>query len=654
MSLIEKFSPDDVVDKRYELEIKVHEGRWGDIYRANDKLNDQPVAIRFFPIGDDGPADFDRFEAHARELSGMTAPSLALPLDQGLAEDIPYLVSPWVPGQNLRDRLAGRGALGRQKTITVLEAVLDALDRAHQSRMTHGLLRPVKVVADDLDDDDPMVKVVDFQIWRFYEWASGDDAFEEGNLSRRIVRYTSPEVLDEHRVKPTTDIYALGLLAIELLTGSPAFDDNDRVALIGRQLSDESPPIADDADAGVAFRGFLEKLTSKDERERFRTAGKAKKAFDTDRDTFLSEPAAEPEPPQGQSSDEPPEVPKSSGAEPSAVLSTPDDDAGDSDDESDAGDESNHTQVAAGPMASGFDDELELGDEDRDGVDEISTADDAEDELFEGNPGAMRSLSDGAPLDESSEADDEDDFLGHDNVDFGDYYDDDEVNDGLDIDDDFEPDFAAVAEDDDSSSSPSSPTDDGDDEEFSPELADDIPDVNSGDKILGGTGSAAGQGTDSNVVPGSEMPQQQSPSSPGTTSSSPAARPPARPASGASAGAGSDISLPAAAAIIVALMGILGVASYVLIFQTDDPDLDESPEVVEQEDEVELHSIRITTSPPALTVLVEGHGREVSPRNLEIAGDEFPLRIQARMGGDNIQERTLEEPIEEIVFEFED
>ena len=623
MSLIDKFDTGDVVENRYHLDIKVHEGRWGDIYRATDRLNDRPVAVRFFPIGEDGPEDLDRFEAHARELSGMTAPTIVTPSDHGVHEEIPYLVYRWAAGENLQDRLAERGRLDRKSTLLVVEHLLKGLDRAHDSRLTHGLIRPVKIIVDELDGDDPLVKLVDFQIWRFYEWTRGEDAFDEGNLSRRIVRYTSPEVLEDHRVKPSSDVYAVGLVAIELLTGQPAFDDNNRVALIARQLSDETATLGDGVDAGETLRSFLDQLISKDEKVRFRTAGKALEFLQDNKSAMLSEPASSGAPEEAEPS-EPEET-----SEPSEP-----------DLEQPAGDDSDDSAAFA------------------DGPDQF----DPDDELFEGDPSSMQSLSDGDSFGDDDSFGDGDSFGGNDELelDLGDddeeLFDDDEplfdedneFGKYLGDDDEISEDDVVLDEETDgpgprpsaipleTAGNASDPVDD-DEQDYDPSIADTI--------STGKNENPLGTPTD----PRSSQHQDRPASSRG-----PGQQP--RP-TGGSPEADGDISLPIAAALAVGMLVLIVGAIGFIALSGDDPDgtsAAETTQADQQDDEPQVYVMEIQTSPPAQRVRTSRGDEGMSPLEIELTDDQFPLEIWARMDADNQKERIIEEPIDEVHFDFDD
>ena len=605
MSLIQKFSCGDVIENRYHLDVQIHQGRWGDVYRATDQVEDRPVAIRFFPAGDDEPADFDRFSAHARELSGLSTPIIATPIDHGIADDIPFLVFRWAQGQNLEDRLAERGPLTLEQTLKILERILEGLARGHDSRMTHGLIRPVKIKVDDVDNDRPFVKIVDFQIWRFFEWTTGKDAFEESNLSRRIVRYTSPEVLDEHRVKPATDVYATGLLAIELLTGQPAFDDNHRVALIARQMSDEPAELSFDVDAGESFREFLAKMVAKDQGDRFFTAGKALKELKNKQKTFLSEPPAVEEQPEPEEPEEP------EADEPEATV-----------DESETSD----------PESTADDSLFEL----------------AEESAMLKQPEPSEPTKKQAPstpeLEQANEAnqapgDDESGEIVDDDVDFGDFY----KRSSLDADD-------LGGE----SSSPLMLDEDSDPIGLADESSggEGIP-AAKGDNELAGSEKTSPKPGDASLITDSSVPVADDSALPSTHPSSPKSR--MQRALEAKRKAKRNKTIGLVALVVLAAGGLI------VFFQPDDSQAsDEEPEMAELEEEAEedvpVHLLHISTNPPAQRILIPGRtDRMMSPVDVEVAENEFPLKIRARFDSETIQEETIAGPTDEAIhFDFSD
>ncbi len=296
MSLIDHFSCGELIANRYHLDIRIHEGRWGDIFQATDQRDDRTVAIRFFPAGPE-MGDGGSFLSHARRLSGFKAPGMSVPTDQGIFEGVPFTVNRWARGTPLEDEIAERGRFTPEQTLLVLKELLSALAEAHELRLVHGLLRPSKIVVQGLEEGAPRLTVVDFQIWKLFELSSGQTAFAEKNLSRRIVRYAGPEVIQKHHVIPPTDVYAVGLLSIEMLKGSPALEGNDRIALIAQQL-DPDPLDLSDLEISSNFRQFLGMLLAKDPHDRISSAAEALDILKQQRRAFLASADDATAPPQ--------------------------------------------------------------------------------------------------------------------------------------------------------------------------------------------------------------------------------------------------------------------------------------------------------------------------------------------------------------------
>lgn len=289
MAAHREFSWGDVVDNRYRLDLRIHEGRWGDILKATDRKNNRPVAIRFFPSESENGevSSFEKFSNLARNLSKITAPGLGIPIDWGEVPGVFYVVYRWAQGQTLEDRLVERGPLDFDQIVAITERLLTILSRAHQLRISHGMIRPGKIILDGLDEGNLHVSLVDFQVWRLYELASSEEAFDESRLSRKIIRYTGPEVVQSRTPLVPTDLFSLGLVILEMLQGTPYLDDNHRIALIARQL-DAGPIDLSGFPIGPGFQAFLARCLEKEPSARLPDAEAALDLFHRRRDRFKS------------------------------------------------------------------------------------------------------------------------------------------------------------------------------------------------------------------------------------------------------------------------------------------------------------------------------------------------------------------------------
>ncbi|WP_158542269.1 protein kinase domain-containing protein [Lujinxingia litoralis] len=577
----------DLIDDRYRLEARVHDGRWGPVFRASDlHLGDRPVAIRIFACRDQGPADSNAFAHLAAELRALNTDTIATPYAHGSVGGCPYIITQWARGWSLNDYLQHVGRLSLEATLGLLQQLCEALDNAHQMNLTHGLLRPSKIRITPGHNGPPTLHVVDFQIWRLYELASGEEPFEESKLSRRVVRYMAPEILSERRVTPAADLYAAGLLAMEMLTGTPAYPEESRIALIARQLSTEAAALPYTVEAGASFRQFLDMLVAKEQPRRLPNAAIASDILDQQTSHFLQEPPALPPEPE---------------PEPSQAY-----DAGESEGEPDAPSD----PFIVGPEPSTAEEAADVA------LASPPEALDAEDASVLSSPVGAFSLDADlqSPLDFLSEDADVDSLFG------------DELNFG-----DVDPQTLPSSEprrptplprDAPAEPEPSEPGLD----ELPPEAFSDIPDAVEVAPTPAVTASATRT------------------SSPTPAAPSPRAHPtPPRPAA----------SRPPLLGLGLIATALVGAAAFLLLAPGEHPSPAEAAPLEPAASQASTHLIRVTTSPPALRVLVEGRSVGFSPVELRLPEDEFPVRVGARLNANIEQTQTLKAPTPTLHFEFE-
>lgn len=592
MTVHHQFSCGDVVDNRYQLDLRIHEGRWGDILKATDRRNERPVAIRFFSDrNDQGELQgFEEFSGFVLNLAKITAPGLGIPIDCGQIEGGFYIVSRWAHGQTLEDRLGERGPLNLEIITSIVEDLLAILSRAHQLRLPHGLLRPSKIVVDGLDGGgDLHVSLVDFQIWRLYELATGQEAFEESKLSRRIIRYTGPEVVQNHRPLPATDLFSLGLVILEMLRGTPFLDDNHRIALIARQL-DATPIDLDEFDIGPGLKNFLSRCLEKKSTERLENAMAALELFQKEREFF----------------------------HPSAVKEL--------DDESEE-EGIEETVVEVSQPAR-----VETGKADE------PVGIDVDEELFGRDPAVIEAVS------EVEGVEDDDFLLG--NLDRDDLFGD-ELDFGGENNYEEKPRRETGAAE---NSSPSSEdTSDGLSKRMSPNSS--LIDGDLSDEMDFEPGIADGIAS----VGSSEFSQEESAIQPTLVEAKRITRRPSSgPSQGPAAAAGNPGNIALIVLVVAALLGggyfFLSGTGDLDEIQRDGEISDER--VDRTGAVIPTYQLRVTTNPPALRVQVQGHEPRLSPVEVRVRESDFPLRVRARMDSENILETTLAEPTTEYHFDF--
>lgn len=599
----------EIIDERYRLETLIHEGRWGRVFRASDReLGERPVAIRVFPRGEDGPADPTGFARQAAELRALKSETIATPYAHGTVQGFPYIVTQWARGMPLDNYLKKQGLLSLKVVLPLMQQLLYALDNAHQVHLTHGILRPAKIMVTPRPEGPPALSVVDFQIWKLYELSSGDEAFDESHLSRRLVRYMAPEILSDRTITPAADLYTVGLIAIEMLTGTPAYPEDHRIALIARQLAPEPPKLPYFVDAGEGFRSFLSMLVTKDRDARIQNAAMASDILDQQGERFVQEPPAiEPEPvPSSVVSSSEPEADEPSMEAPGLEMP------------SDPFMMAPESEVASMDAASVAPPPGPATSEDAGDVDE----------LFLSEKSGLRSLSDGrelgmdtqSPLDFISDDASVDDLFAS------------ELNFGED-EGDSAPAHASEASRS-ASTSIEEPIPEGLDE-LPSEAYNDIPDAVEVAPEPAVTSATAPQRRPASPSPGPIQPR------------------PTRARTHHTPTPGAKTSGPPLLGLALIALALAGAAAFLLMSPTEAPQSARAEALEDQAPAEATHTVRVTTSPPALRVLLNGQSQGFSPVDLKLKASQFPVKVGARLNANVEQTRTLEEPTSLLHFEFE-
>lgn len=219
---------------RYDLGPVIGRGGVADVHRAVDTLLEREVAVKLLRQEATSEADRARFTAEARTLAQLSDPGLVTVLDAGTSADHPYLVMELVEGTNLAAVLEG-GPLGRQEAARILRVVAEALSYAHGQGVVHRDVKPGNVLV----GHDGRVKLADFGIARIV-----GDAIRHTATGTTIgtVSYLAPEQVEGGELTQAVDIYALGLVLLEAVTGERAFTGPTAEAALARLTRDPEVP----------------------------------------------------------------------------------------------------------------------------------------------------------------------------------------------------------------------------------------------------------------------------------------------------------------------------------------------------------------------------------------------------------------------------
>jgi len=258
---------DDLIDGRYEIGETVGAGGTGTVRRAWDTLLARPVALKMLRAGAlDDDLHRARLRAEARLAGALVHPGIAQVYDYGedpsTAPPTPYIVMQYVDGKPLSQILRERHRLPAEEVMALVARVATALETAHAEGIVHRDLKPANILV--TPDGDPVL--VDFGIAR-------SDSGEPLTLTGTIVGtvdYISPEQTSGQSATPRSDIYELGMVAYEAISGRRPFHRESQLATALAHLNDEAPALPDDVPADA--RDLVMAMIAKRPEDRPRSA----------------------------------------------------------------------------------------------------------------------------------------------------------------------------------------------------------------------------------------------------------------------------------------------------------------------------------------------------------------------------------------------
>ena len=263
-----------VLDARYRIDEVIGHGGMATVYRAWDTTLGRDVAVKLFPPAPDDD-EVLRFDAEIGFLAQLVHPNLVALYDAGSApagSHAPqaFIVMELVAGPTLAERL-GNGPLPAEEVARIGHQLADALACVHEAQVVHRDVKPANVLLVDLDPvgspGRPAVKLADFGIARLID----ADRVTRTGTTMGTATYLSPEQAAGEAVGPPTDVYALGLVLLECLTGQKAFTGT--VAEVAAARLTTAPPIPDEI--GTAWGTLLRDMTRRDPAERVTMADAA-------------------------------------------------------------------------------------------------------------------------------------------------------------------------------------------------------------------------------------------------------------------------------------------------------------------------------------------------------------------------------------------
>ena len=246
---------------RYELHRLIAAGGMGQVWRAEDIALHRPVAVKVLRSEYTGdPTFLARFRAEAQHAASLSHPNIAAVFDygeeiaqDGTGETLAYLVMELVEGEPLSALLAREGALPTDTTLSLLRQTAFALGEAHRAGMVHRDVKPGNILV----RPDGSLKITDFGI----AWSARSVALTRTGQVIGTPQYLSPEQAEGRAATPASDVYALGLIGYECLTGHPAFDGDNAVTIALKQVREQPAPLPGEVPPDV--RGLISRSLAK-------------------------------------------------------------------------------------------------------------------------------------------------------------------------------------------------------------------------------------------------------------------------------------------------------------------------------------------------------------------------------------------------------
>ncbi len=256
-----------VLDGRYRVDTLIATGGMSGVYRGLDLRLDRPVALKVMDSRYAGDSQFlTRFQREARAVARLKGPGLVAVYDQGIDGHHPFLVMELIEGGTLRELLVERGPMPPHAVAAVLGPVLDGLAVAHQAGLVHRDVKPENVLISDSGD----VKIADFGLVR----AIAEAKITSTSVILGTAAYLSPEQVGTGDASPASDVYAVGILTYELLTGTTPFN-GDTALTVAYQRMDQDVAAPSTVISGVPehFDTLVLRATARDPADRYIDAG---------------------------------------------------------------------------------------------------------------------------------------------------------------------------------------------------------------------------------------------------------------------------------------------------------------------------------------------------------------------------------------------
>jgi eukaryotic-like serine/threonine-protein kinase len=257
---------DRVFGDRYEVEAPLGTGGMAEVWRGHDRVLNRTVAIKTLLPQFARDASFvDRFRREAQAAARLNHPGIVSVYDSGTDGDAPYIVMQYIEGRTLADFLGSGKTLPPKQAAQIAQEIAEALGVAHAHGVIHRDIKPANVMI----TRDGKVLVMDFGIARLI---SGPETAPQTSAVLGTASYLSPEQAQGQPVDARSDIYALGVVLYEMLTGRPPFTGDSPMAIAYKQVNATPPaPSSANPDVPPELDAVVMRALSKNPANRYQT-----------------------------------------------------------------------------------------------------------------------------------------------------------------------------------------------------------------------------------------------------------------------------------------------------------------------------------------------------------------------------------------------
>jgi serine/threonine-protein kinase len=271
-----------IIDSRYRITSRIGTGGMADVYCAHDEHLGRDVALKILHRRFSQDQEFvERFRREASSAAGLQHPNVVNVYDRGTYDGTYYIAMEFLRGRTLKDVISAEAPLDPDRAIDIAIQILRAAGFAHKRGVIHRDFKPRNVIV----DDEGRVKVTDFGIAR----AGASEITEAGSIMG-TAQYLSPEQAQGQPVTEASDLYSIGVLLYEMLSGRIPFTGDSAVAIALRHLTEHPPPLPE---APAALDVVVTQALEKEPERRFQSAEDFIAALEQARGQIQTEPVGQ-------------------------------------------------------------------------------------------------------------------------------------------------------------------------------------------------------------------------------------------------------------------------------------------------------------------------------------------------------------------------